>query len=267
MTPFAHLVATTRGRDRSLLRPERACWLWARLRGGLPNALSCVFMADHIHLVAAASDRSRLRHILSAFTVRFGVRFDILDPEPANSPAIAGRMMRYGFFNPVRARLVDDPFAWPWSTLRDLVGASEPTWTPLPRIASSLRLSPDEALRGLTTLGGIPYAPPLPRPILSASIEDVRAAVRSVLRLPSTAPHVSATERRLAVATSFHVGTPRVTDLATALGCSPRTIHRDRSTPHPALGAVLLSLGDPRLLLGPVDTEYRARRSHRRACS
>ena len=77
-------------------------------------------MPEHLHLVTPPGMRDPLRRVLTAYTTRFGTRFDLADPEPGNSPAIVARQMRYGFFNPVRAGLTDDPWRWRWSTLRDL---------------------------------------------------------------------------------------------------------------------------------------------------
>jgi hypothetical protein len=251
-----HLVATTREGDRSLIWAERAGWLWGRLRAGLPEALSCVVMPDHVHMVVPPGRRMRLQHILGGFTARFGVRFDVLTPQSAHSVAIGGRMIRYGFFNPPRARLTDDPFAWPWSTLRDLVGASEPIWTPLSRLASTLRLSAEATLRGLTTIRGATSSLPRRTPILSTSVEADLQAARSVLRETDPA-EVSTTLRRLVVRASFEIGTPRVGRLAAALDCSVRSIHRDRTAHHPAVDAVLLALGDARLIVGPLDLHHR----------
>ncbi len=134
-----HLIAHTRGGARSLLEHTNASWLWTRLRAGFPDALSCELMPDHIHLVAPPGRRTRFVRVLAMFTARFGVRFDVL-VEIANTADIAARMIRYGFHNPVRDALVSDPYAWRWSTLRDLVGATHPIWTPLQRVADALRL-------------------------------------------------------------------------------------------------------------------------------
>lgn len=65
----------------------------------------------------------RFERVLRHFTARHGVRFDVLEPAPAYSPAILPRKIRYVHRNPVLERLVDDPWTWPWSTLRDLGGA------------------------------------------------------------------------------------------------------------------------------------------------
>lgn len=196
----------------------------------------------------------RLRRILAAFTVRFGVRFDVLEPQPAASMAIAARMVRYGVLNPVRAGLVDDPFAWPWSTLRDLVGACFPIWTPLHGVAQALGLRPGTAIRRLCTTADL--APRLPHrggAVQVAALPAIRQAVAAALRLPAWDGPPVATERRLIVQASFTIGTPRPIDLASALRCSTRTIHRDRPPEHPALDAVLLTLGDPRLRIGPAE--------------
>lgn len=252
-----HLVASTRGRDRSLIWPERAGWLWGRLRDGFPDALSCLVMPDHLHLVTPPGGRPRLRRILASFTVRFGVRFDVLDPEPANSPAIAGRAIRYGLFNPVRGGLTDDPWEWPWSTLRDLVGAAVPVWTPLSRVASTLGLSPSAALRGLTRLAD--HRPRLPKPVRVAamSIDAVCGAVRSALRLTRGDELTKPLPRKLIVQACFEVGSPSPGALAARLGCSVRSIHRDRTPRQVELDAVLLCLSDDRLRIGSQDLVLR----------
>ena len=242
-----HLVATTRGRDTSLLAPDRAGWLWTHLQGAFPDALACTFMLDHVHLVALPDSRARFRRILASFTVRFEVRFDVLEPQVANTTAILGRMIRYGYFNAPREGLVDDPWSWPWSTLRDLAGATRPIWTPMRRVASALRLSPRATLRALTTIADAETPPPERRPIAAASIDAVRDAVASTLRLVDPREWSKPLARRLVVQACHAIGSPRAADLADALDSSERSIHRDRSPRHPALDAALLCLADARL--------------------
>ena len=242
-----HLVATTRGGDRSLIWPERARWLWDRLRANLPEALSNLVMPDHLHMVAGPGMRPRLRRVLSSFTVRFGVQFDVLEPQVASSPAIAGRMICYGFFNPVRAGLLDDPLAWPWSTLRDLVGAVAQTWTPIGRVASVLGLRADACVRALTSLGEHRSAPLRAGPIGAASWDAVQDAVMSALRLSDVAEILEPRPRRLFVQACYAVGKPHQLALAERLDCSERSIRRDRAGRDAALDAVLRCLGDARL--------------------
>jgi hypothetical protein len=243
-----HLVATTRGRDRTLVEPERAAWLWARVQATMGAVLSFVLMPDHLHLVTAPGLRDRLVRVLAGFTALTGVRFDVLVPEPAHSRSTAGRMMRYGFYNPVRDRLVDDPWSWPWSTLRDLGGAAYPIWTSRDHVAAALGRRPEVALRSLTTVANQRAAAPTPRAGLIASFDGVKAAVASALRIrpADVAAHVLG--RRLVVQACEAVAAVPALRVCEALGCSVRTVSRLRTPRHAALDPVLLCLGDARLL-------------------
>ena len=229
-----------------MLEPERATWLWVRLERAFPDALSCVLMPEHLHLETPPGKREPLRRLLNTYTKRFGVRFDLPDPEPGNSPAIVSRQMRYGFFNPQRAGLVDDPWRWRWSTLRDLGRACHPVWTDLPSVASVLELTPRQALHRLTTLGD--YDAPEPcrvKPVV-ASLDGVTAAVAAALREDDTVVRRAA-GRRLAIRVCYEIGAPDPQRLAAGLGCSLRTVQRARREAAPGLDAVLRCLADPRL--------------------
>lgn len=243
-----HLVATTRGRDRSLVEAQRGAWLWEHLRLALVCVFSCVLMPDHLHLVVGPGQSRRLRRVLNGFTCRFGVRFDVLEPEPANSFAIAGRQMRYGFFNPVRSGLVDDPWRWTFSTLRDLGGAAYPVWTPLPEVSARLDLPPDRALRGLTvTADTRPPALATELPAV-ATMSAVQAALTSALRFDPRVRLDHPLGRALTIQTLLELGVPSGHGLAQRVGCSTATVRRHRSRRHPAVGAVLrCCLADPRL--------------------
>jgi hypothetical protein len=202
-----------------LLTPDRSEWLWNRLRETLGAAvLSLVLMPDHLHMMALPGLRQRLTRVLAMFTARTGVRFDII-VEPANTAAIAGRMLRYGLWNPVEEGLVDDPWGWRWSTLRDLGGAAHPCWTPLDRVAAALQTTPTATLRRLTTVANRTAPTPVARTESVAAIDGVRSAV------------AGATARRL----------------ADALECGVRSVFRLRAPVHPALPAVMLCLADARL--------------------
>jgi len=242
-----HLVATTRDLDRSLLQWEHASWLWRRLQACIAGVMSLVLMPDHLHLVAAVEQRLRLIKVLAAFTAETGIRFDVRQPVVAYSSEIAGRMMRYGFFNPVRKRLVDDPFRWAWSTLRDLVGATHPCWTPLSSVASVLGLPPASALLGLTTVSNKRIAPPSPSRVEIAALDGIRVAVSSAVRIPTAEVLRRPLGLRLAIQACNVIAGPAARRLAAELGCSERTIHRCRQPRHPALDAVLLCLADGRL--------------------
>jgi hypothetical protein len=242
-----HLVATTRGRVRVLLQPEHAVWLWTRLMAAFPDALSLVLMPDHLHFVVLPGLRLQLIHVLSRFTARTGIRFDVLEPEPIHSRDIAGRKIRYGFFNPLRARSVDDPWRWRWSTLRDLGGAAYPCWTSLDRVAEFLGVRPAVALRKLTSIGEC--RPPLLRTERAAiaSVEGVRAAVAATLRIRIEEVATRPLGRRLVIQACEAVASPTARRLAAELECGVRSVFRLRTPQHPALPAVLTCLRDDRL--------------------
>lgn len=253
MTIAEHWVASTRGRQRCLLDPDKAGWLWARLRRAIPEAWSCVLMPDHLHLVAPPTGGggpdigTRLRRVLTGFTVRFGVKFEVLPPEVAHSREIAGRMIRYGFYNAVRAELADDPWCWTWSTLRDLGGATFPIWTHLSTVARGLGLAPATTLRRLTTTADLAPPPPVTGPVAVASVAAIRAAVAAVLRIPFASAGTDRTSRALVVQAAAAIGSTDARTLAIALRCGERTVYRDRTATHPALPAVLRCLSNPRL--------------------
>jgi hypothetical protein len=245
-----HWIATTRLGER-LLDPRRAGWLWKRLRHNFPDALSLVLMPDHLHLVTRPGTGPRLRRLLSAFTGLFGVRFDVRPVQPATTRDIAMRMARYGIFNPVEAGLVDDPWSWPWSTLRDLGGAAYPIWTTPAATAAAIGVTPKAVVSTLTTNADHRPTPPRRVPVAIASLEAVRAAVASTLRVPELEVLSTPLGRRLVVQASEAFAMPGTRRLASALACCERTIQRDRAPRHSALDAVLLCLGDERLRRGP----------------
>jgi len=236
---------------RSLLEPVQATWLWERLRKNFDRALSCELMPDHVHMVNPLGGRERLIRVLAAFTVRFGVQFDVLPADIANTTAIATRMVRYGFFNPVRAALVDDPWAWRWSTLRDLLGAAHPIWTPRDAVAKALAIAPTKLLAALTSGFDHRVVTPQHVSLLTVTMDALRHAVGAVLRIEDDELARSTAARRLIVQAADAIEIPGVRRLAAQLGRSERTLYRDRAARHPALDAVLLCLGDPRLREGP----------------
>jgi hypothetical protein len=228
-------------------RPADVAWIWARFQRAFPDALACLCMPDHVHVVARAGQRPRLTPVLGALVKRFGRRFEAGDPQVANTPAIAARMVRYAFLNPVRGGLVDDPWEWRWSTLRDLGGATYPTWTDRAALARLLHLHPSALLRQLTETADHRPPPLASRSPDLASTMGVREAVAAALRLPTECVLGSDLGRRLTVQACIAIGDPKVRVLAAKLGVCERTIRRNRSPRHPALDCVLQCLADPRL--------------------
>ncbi len=252
MTVAEHLVASTRNRERTLIVPERAAWLWDRLRAAIPDALSASLMPDHVHLLAPGKDRrARFRQVLTNYSIRWGTRFDVLPAQPATSHAIAFRMARYVLLNPVRDQLVEDPWAWPWSTLRDLGGAAHPTWTTTAWVARKLRRpSPRLAVR-LSSSAELKVEPPArgARPL--PRVDLLELAVASALRVARGDVRSKVATRRLLIQASHLVCPPAAEWVASEVGCSARTVRRLRTQRAPGLDAVERCLADARLLVDP----------------
>jgi hypothetical protein len=241
-----HLTAHTRDGARSLLEHAQASWLWTRLRDGFPDAFSFEIMPNHLHLVAPPGGRARFVRVLAMFTARFNVRFDVI-VETANSADIAIRMIRYGFLNPVSDGLIRDPYAWRWSTLRDLIGAAHPIWTRAPVVAAALGVKEEALVRRVTHSADLrPRRPELAAAPL-ATMPTLHEATASALRIADHEVVKHVLGRQLLVQAAHAVGMPVPAMLAAELGRSGRTIRRDRKRSHPALSAVLLCLADARL--------------------
>lgn len=245
-----HYVAHTRGGDRGLVEGEGPGWLWARLRAGFPNADALTLMPDHPHLVAPPGQSRRFERILRGFTARFGSRFDVFRPEPIRTPAILGRTVRYVVRNPVATRLVDDPWAWPWSTLRDVGGAIASPWMTRGALAHRIRRNPSGLLRYLTE--GAPELAGFPPGGSLVALETCRAAVASCLRCPPDLIRRRGSARHLMVQLAYSVGAPRVREVARACAAAENTVRRLREQAHPALHAARICLADPRLLVHDV---------------
>jgi hypothetical protein len=157
------------------------------------------------------------------------------------------RALRYVFLNPVRARIVDDPWTWPWSTLRDLVAAVHPIWTDARTISRRTRIPGRELVTRLTTTADARYEIPHASEQLAMSLLGARSATAAALRVPFDETITDRAARRLVVQLLYASGTPHATTLATELGCTRRTIHNLLQQPHPALSAALLCISDPRL--------------------
>ncbi len=242
-----HLIARIRGvGEPSLVQPERANWLWSSLRRSFELVFSCVLMPDHLHLVAAAGQQRRLRAIVGAYSARFGTHLEVI-VQPAASVDIAFRTVRYGLMNPVRAKLVADPWQWPWSTLRDLGGAAFPVWTERNQVAALLERSPRRLLSAVTHTADYSPAPPIPTAVGFASTSSIVAAVAAACRLQPQTVLRDRLGRRLCVQTCRQLGAPRLSVVARELGMTQRAVGCLSAPPHPALSAVLTCLADPRL--------------------
>ena len=204
-------------------------------------------MPDHIHLVAPAGCQNLFESVLRAFYRQFGVRFDLREAVPLSTSAITMRAMRYGFYNPVRKGVSDDPWAWGLSTLRDLAGAVHPVWTDAEDVARRLEVGTRELVLRATVSADLRPVPPRVVPIEAASWGSIVQASASALRMmPETVAGTSSGGKL--ITQLYRELNPRsIGPLRERLGIAASTIRRRCEVPHPALPAARLCLADPRL--------------------
>jgi putative transposase len=109
-----------------------------------------VLMTNHVHLVATVRDAAQLASWVKEFAQRYAARRNrarettgkLFEQRYAAFPILTARQlaatMCYVELNPVRAGLVDDAIAWPWSThalnagAEDAIDEVKAIWTPHP---------------------------------------------------------------------------------------------------------------------------------------
>ena len=200
---LVHLVARMRRPYRFFAQFDHAAWMWQRLEVGFPDAVARNLMLNHLHNLGLVDDPVQARNYLARVCGHLQRRVGIPDLfEPLPPPEIvplqrAARVARYVDLNAVRAGLVDHPLAWPWSTVRDLVGA-----VAKPAVDRSLHARalghrratrPDDWLSYLATDDRVVDRRPLQPPVSASSVlpgcsvEALREAVCSALRVRPSA--------------------------------------------------------------------------------
>lgn len=118
---------------------------WLRLFGEVCARFNWVChawcqMTNHYHVVVETVDghlSDGMRHLNGVYTQRFNRRHDRVGHvfQGRYSAILVEResylleLARYVVLNPLRANLVGDPIAWPWSSYRAMVGAApKPPW-------------------------------------------------------------------------------------------------------------------------------------------
>ncbi len=150
---WIHWTAHTRAAHAPFRDIEAARWMWRALERLFPDALSAALLLDHLHLVLPESQREKnareLRGLLGASGQSLGIPWlwqRLLEPEPLPNREHLRRTLRYVALNPCRDNLCRDPLEWPWSTYRDVLGATANPWTRAERLMTALkeRGSPSE---------------------------------------------------------------------------------------------------------------------------
>jgi hypothetical protein len=243
---------------------------WASLRRTFPVIRAAVLMPSHPHLQVETSDPEEARRSLAqqcaALRRRKGPA-SLLRFEPVPEARIlcdvphGSRDARYILLNPVRAGLVDDPLAWPWSTLRDVVGAVADPWVTAPELARSLERAVSRFFpwfhEYVTTDPDVPIPgrlrPQAAEPTVVAidPLGDILAASAAALRLDPLCLLRSSRGRTLFVQLAARHGWRQTQLLSTLCKVAPRTIRWHRARPaDPGLDAAAMCLGDPRLRRG-----------------
>ena len=79
-----HVVARTFGKFTPFTQPQKAHWVWHRLKAAFPEALAATLMPTHLHLVLKSDSpeqtRTTLAHLLGRFTFVFN------EPKPFWQP-------------------------------------------------------------------------------------------------------------------------------------------------------------------------------------
>jgi hypothetical protein len=266
---WIHLTARVSRSMPPLDDAEVGAWLWSHLRQAFPGAIAAVLMPDHPHLVLASDeperDRRRLARMLGQLGRRAGVRgqaSEVPPAEPIRGGPVLSRHVRYVALNPCRRGLAGCPLAWPWSTHRDVIGATVDPWVTAVRLAAALGGAwQGFASRHHAYVSAGPHAHVAGTPMPSAAVPTTLPAVglgtiaeasAAALRVPVTSMRRCGAARALFVALAIDQGWTHVGRLAEVCGCSRRTVHRHAAAVDPeALHAARLCLGDVRLRRGP----------------
>lgn len=265
--PVFHVSARLDRRDVDLSEFEVSSWLWPRLREAFPLALAACLMPDHPHVVSPLDDPEEAQKRLNRLLGQLARRIDVRQLGRASVPQRIEdrpkllRDVRYVALNPPRARLVDDPLSWLFSTHRDVVGATCDPWVDADRLASALgrprrgfvewyhkyvSSDPSVAVDGTRLPTSI-----APTDVATRPLATIARAVAAALRVRPSAIRRASAARRHFIALAVEQGWRNVAQLASACDCTERAIrhliaHRDPTAIDPAR----LCLNDARLLLG-----------------
>ena len=262
MTYFHH---TARTRDFRLMFHtwRQGVDLWRRVLRVAPEPTALCLMPDHLHLLYPRDVRRQLASALSGYTRSLGKRA-LMERLPEPEVVLPGlklqRNVRYIHLNPCRARLVDDPLAWPLSTHRDAVGMALPPARrahPDP-LAHHSYVSGDPSVR----VGGTD----VPTPNLQPTVEALVTAVSAVTRTPVEDVLRSGSARRLAIAAGWFWAEADHHELRDTFRVSVATLYRYRSAERSHLDVVARAAHDarfPALQTGPLQADWGKYRRYR----
>lgn len=223
--------------------------LWERVVTALPGLHALVLMPDHLHLLHAQDVRLPLGAALSGYVRwrnhRRGEHGPGVVPLPPAEPLVdedkVRRSVRYVALNPCRARLVDDPLAWPLSAYRDALGlALDPVRRAVPDPHSlHAYVSADPTVNPNGTDLPLPRVD-LPSPSLVAD------AVSALARVPLAALRRRGRPRALYLRAAKTLCDAPAAAIAAEAACGPVGIQRARAGLDDDVRLVARVAGDPR---------------------
>lgn len=243
---------------------EEARRLWDAVVRHVPALRAAVLMPDHLHVLAPEAAHRGLGRAMRAFARERNRRRGTDGPAWSHEPYVSRvsnrehlrRTVRYIYLNPVRAGLVDDPLAWPFSTLRDSLGlAVAPVRPAVARPDWLLDYVSRDADAGID---GSPWPAP---PAAPPGPEAVLAAVSSLGRYPVAWIRRRGPARSLFLAACRAHAAGGADAIARLAGVAASTVYRKPARTDAEVGRVLRVCGDPRFFaLAPGDLRERWRR-------
>ena len=131
-----HLVARSFHPYQPFNHRLQCIWFWRNLQKLYPHVLAAILMPNHLHLVIQTNDSDKETSKLSKLAAHFTRKFypnqnlwqPITQPEVIPDRLHLQRTIRYVHLNPCRKKWVDDPLKWEFSTHRDWLDLSYPSW-------------------------------------------------------------------------------------------------------------------------------------------
>lgn len=247
-----HLLLSARKHTLLFHDHNEARALWLRLLRHVPDPAALCLMPDHVHLLHGRDVRTELGLAASAYARwrngHRGQRGPVFRPQPRSWTVLAGvktrRAVRYIHLNPCRARLVDCPLAWTWSTHREGAGltlgtrgrARDPEG--FHRYVSS---DPSASVAGTALPWAAAELPDGARGLILA-----QACVSEILRLPLAALEGRGPGRSLVLRMLCGLTDQSTTRIAGLVGVASRTVRDVPRRRDPTLLAAVRLAGDPR---------------------
>lgn len=126
------------------LKRSTCVWTWNYLQEYFPDALACILMPNHIHLLSPNSNpieqKAAFSRLIQALSQKEFLGSKTWDPITIPEGATDDRQkilrqIRYIHLNPCRAKIIKNPVEWEWSTHLDYLGWVHRPWCTVEKLA------------------------------------------------------------------------------------------------------------------------------------